>query len=139
MMSDSYVMTRKEFLGCVAGVASLPVLGSTFADLRSDKSYMWKWNRGRLSFCTWGHNGRNIVRNIMIDMAYTEKMRYLNEYISDVASNNLSLAQFPMDFRWANGGGADVPWRLIKGECELEIPVTSDWLVELYRRHKYDI
>ena len=75
----------------------------------------------------------------MIDMAYTEKMRYLHKYIDNVASNNLSLAQFPIDFPWANGGPADVPWRLIEEECELEIPVTVDWLVELYRRHKYDI
>lgn len=139
MTCDSNKMTRKEFLGCIAGVASLPVLGSTFADLRPDKSYMWKWNRGRRSFCTWGHEGRRIVRNIMINMAYEEKALCLQNYIDDVASNNVSLAQFPIGFRWANGGPADVPWRLIKGECELEIPVTADWLVELHRRHKYDI
>lgn len=132
-------MNRREFLCCVAGVASLPVLGNAFADLRPDKSYMWKWNRGRLSFCTWGYDGRHIVRNIMINMAYEEKVLSLHKYIDDVASNNLSLAQFPMGFRWANGGNAYVPWRLIEGECELEIPVTVDWLAELHRRHKHDI
>ena len=132
-------MTRKEFLGCVAGVASLPVLGSTFADLRPDKSYMWKWNRGRLSSCTWGYDGKRVVRHIMINMAYEEKMLSLHKYIDNVASNNLSLAQFPMGFYLANGCIANVPWKLIEGECELEIPVTADWLVELHRRHKHDI
>ena len=131
---------RRAFIGSAIAAMSFHALpADSFLDLRPDRFYMWKWNRGRRSFVSWGSNGKDIVRRIMIDMAYEEEAHSLREHIDNVASENLSLAQFPTGFRLANGRVLYMPWNIVEGECELEIPVTGDWLLELRKRHKHDI
>ena len=136
----NHAIGRRAFIGSAIAAMSFHALhADSFLDLRHDKRYMWKWPGGMFgSYCTWGTDGESMIRYIMEDMSYVERIGEADRYLDDVASNNLSLAQFHDRFRHADGLRANVFWSRIKGECELEIPVTRDWLIELRRRHMYN-
>ena len=118
--------TRRNFIGTLAGVISVPAIGAIkkdeFQDIRVDRYYILKGGQYK-DTGGWGQPGVSKGQELVEEMDWQKYTRYLDEWISIMEHRGYYLEV-------VGYLGPD------DGKKFGKIQLTKDWLLKFYNLHK---
>ena len=120
-------MTRKGFIGALAGAIAVPVIGATkkkdeFQDIRVDWYYVFQGGEYK-DTGGWGCPGSSMGCELIDSFRYYNYCRELEDKAELIEKRGYYLS----------------PSHYFGKNCKYDkIPLTKKWIMEFYRRHKDD-
>ena len=120
-------MTRKGFIGALAGAIAVPVIGATkkkdeFQDIRVDWYYVFQGGEYK-DTGGWGCPGSSMGCELIDSFRYYNYCRELEDKAELIEKRGYYLS----------------PSHYFGKDCKYDkIPLTKKWIMEFYRRHKDD-